>query len=267
MKSMVLWGLLMSCWRIQAQNLQQMPAACWLSASGLHAPLAQNTFAALSFPQGSIAVPGWKVGFNIQHYPDLPGFSVRQLGLIYPVKRLHLAFYAQQLGDELYREQNYQLQMGISAGRWWWGAGLSTERLVIERDGLIRFNAQLGASYQISKYTRLHTAMHHLRQPFHANNLLTPPPLQMKSMVLHQMDKLWLQAVYRREALRNSDVGLGLLYFFKQGSSTDLSWSSGFRRMAMGFRFGYHNLTIHLQLSFQQLPGIWWQSGIDWPEA
>lgn len=267
MKAWLILGLFWHGWGfLQAQA--PLPAANRLHALGMDLPVGTSAFAARSFPQAKQSETGWALGVSLHHYGEVEGLNVRQLALHRQKSRFHQAFFFDDWGDALYREQHYRLHTGLFLGKWQFGVGMQATHIQIAEQNRTTLNGSLGLSSRINANWQAHVALQQLYQPLLADDAeRLQPPSQSLLALQYQRDKCQLFVTYRQQLGVGGDFGLGFLYQPMEAWQFDFAWSTFYRRMSVGTHYPYQKMRIHLGIMYQLLPGPWWNSGIEggWP--
>lgn len=263
MKTVLTWALLLlGTGKLTAEVPH--PAAGRMIALSMNAPLAGSAFAARSFPQSVTQQRGWYAGFSLHHYHAVPGLNLRQVGILNQQQRFHWAFFFDQQGDALFRQDDFGLHTGLHLGPWRLGLGGNMRQFRVGNVYNRQLNALLGLTTSIRKQWQLHISMQNLVQRQSTESLLFSSPLQSLVMLQYQQKNANLLLSYRQASGFTGDLGLGITYNFKKWCEVDLSWSSAFRRFSIGMHFRYQQLNLRFSVMHQMLPGNWWNSSVDW---
>jgi len=263
---MILWLFWHSCGLLLAQV--PLPGANRLQALGVDVPIGASAFAARSFPQGRHAEMGWSFGASLHHYGEVEGLNARQLAIHRQKSRYHQAFFLDDWGDDLYREQHYRLHSGLFLGKWQLGIGMQAFRLRIAEQSRTTLNGSLGLSSRINNQWQAHLALQQLYQPLSAVEETSLQPAAQSLLALqYQRDKAQLFITYRQQLGVGGDFGIGFLYQPLKDWQFDFAWSTFYRRLSMGMHYQYQKMRFHFGILYQLLPGPWWNSGIEggWP--
>lgn len=254
-------------WNTYLNAQPPLPAANRLQALSMDLPLGASAFAARSFPQGRQSEMGWTFGGSLHHYGEVEGLNARQLAIHRQKNRYHQAFFLDDWGDALYREQHYRLHTGLFLGKWQFGIGLQASRLRIAEQSRTNVNASLGISSRINSHWQAHLAMQQLYQPLQQHKEKPPQRAQSLLAVQYQRDKCQLFVTYRQQLGAGGDFGVGFLYRPIAQWQVDFAWSTGYRRMSVGMQYQYQKMRFHFGIQYQLLPGPWWNSGLEgsWP--
>jgi hypothetical protein len=266
---MKVWGILglILCWSGAIRAQVPLPAANRLQALGIDVPLGASAFGARSFPQGRQLEIGWLFGASLHHYGEVEGLNARQIAIHRQKSRYHQAFFLDDWGDALHREQHYRLHTGLFLGKWQFGIGIHAARWQIVSQSQTQMNASVGISSRINAQWQVHTALQQLYQPLQQDQSAPPQRAQSIIALHYQQYKYQLLATYRQQLGTGGDFGLGFLYQPREQWQINFAWSTSYRRLSLGMQYQYRKMRLHFGVMYQLLPGPWWNSGFEggWP--